>query len=111
MYVGGGAPAMALMRQLAPSFYDWMGRRFMYEAQMTARPLNADADMRDNLYGPKADGAERGRAANGSVVQTSLYTQTRLHPVLSWTLLGGAALLASRVALKRRTRRRLSWRI
>jgi short-subunit dehydrogenase len=105
MYVGGGAPAMALMRQLAPGLYDWLSRRFLYEAQMTDRPPNSDADMRDNLYAPKADGAERGRVTDGSVKETSLYTQMRLHPVLSWTLLGGAALVASRLASGRQTRR------
>jgi short-subunit dehydrogenase len=112
MYVGGGAPAMALLRRLAPGIYDGVSRRFMYEAQMTARAPDADADMRDNLYGPKADGAERGRVANGSVKETSLYTQIRLHPVLSWTLLGGAALLASRLVSERNRRtalRELPW--
>jgi hypothetical protein len=46
------------------------------------------------------------------VKETSLYTQIRLHPVLSWTLLGGAALLASRLVSERNRRtalRELRW--
>jgi NAD(P)-dependent dehydrogenase (short-subunit alcohol dehydrogenase family) len=108
IYVGGGGAALVMMRRLAPWLYDFVNRRFMYDLQMTDRPLNADSDTRDNLYAPKADGAERGRAAEGVARETSLYTQMQLHPWIAWTMLGGAFLLGRKLVENRR-QRRLAW--
>lgn len=89
--VGGGGMLIAAFGRLFPGLMDIAMERSMWREQKRAEP--ADPGHADNLWGPQADGRERGTHP-GLVRQSSYYTSAQLHP---WTttlmaVAGGAAL-------------------
>jgi short-subunit dehydrogenase len=89
--VGGGGMMIAALGKLFPGLMDVVMERTMWRQQKRAEL--ADPRHADNLYGPQADGRERGTHP-GLVRQSSYYTSAQLHP---WTttlmaVAGGAAL-------------------
>jgi NAD(P)-dependent dehydrogenase (short-subunit alcohol dehydrogenase family) len=98
IYVGGAGRIMVAVQKLLPDFYDWSARNAGYSAQKTSLPASAFPARRDNLYEPKADGSERGRASDGSARETSLYTELQLQSWLSNAVMA-AALVGAGLAL------------
>jgi NAD(P)-dependent dehydrogenase (short-subunit alcohol dehydrogenase family) len=101
--VGAGGWAISAMGALAPRLTDYMLEATGRLTQTSEHP--GRREMRDNLYGPRADGDERS-SLPGGVRRTSLFLETQLHPVATALALTGAgvalALLAGRGALRGR---------
>jgi short-subunit dehydrogenase len=101
--VGFGGWAVSAMGALAPRATDWIMEATGRITQTSDDP--GRREMRDNLYEPRRDGAERSSLPGGSR-KTSLFLEAQLHPVATALALTGAgvalALFASRGAARNR---------
>ena len=101
--VGAGGWAISAMGTLAPRLTDAVLEATGRWTQTSDHP--GRRGMRDNLYGPRQDGAERSSLPGGAR-RTSLFLEAQLNPVATALALTGAgvalALLAGRNALRDR---------
>jgi short-subunit dehydrogenase len=111
--VGGGGMVLSTLGRLFPGLMDLAMERSMWRQQKRAEP--ADPGHADNLYGPQADGRERGQHP-GLVRESSYYTSAQLHPFTTMLLAvaGGAAIAGTLGAISwmrrsRRSTRSWSW--
>lgn len=100
LYVGGVAPAMALLHSVVPGLYDQVALSFGYKSQFLDRPVDRSNPMRDNLFEPRQDGFVTSPTLDDRGMRFSLYTEIAKRPQLA---LAGAAALAAGVALLAQT--------
>jgi NAD(P)-dependent dehydrogenase (short-subunit alcohol dehydrogenase family) len=87
--VGLGGKMAPLMGRLFPRLTDRLMEAVGYWAQETSKP--GIAARRDNLYGPREDGAERSSLGYPVVLKSSPYLQAQMHPVATAAILGSLA--------------------
>ena len=85
-FIGGGARAVSLLGQLAPSLLDWISARFLVPAQFGTE----QATRTDNLHSGRSEARVRGDH-QGSIIRPSLYTKAARHPAITLTAAGAAA--------------------
>jgi short-subunit dehydrogenase len=98
--VGFGGKMAPLMGRLFPRLTDRLMEAVGYWAQETSNP--GIPTRRDNLYGPREDGAERSSLGYPIVLKSSPYLQAQMHPAATAAILGG---LAVGLAVATRARR------
>ena len=103
--VGAGGWLVGKLGQIAPALTDAAMKatgRFLQTSHDEGRPA-----MRDNLYRPRRDGAERSSLPNlvpgFGTRRTSLFLQMQMHPVATIAL--GTAATVALIAATRRSRR------
>jgi short-subunit dehydrogenase len=89
MFVGAAGKVISTMGQFAPRLADFVTERLFAGAQRTGRPPRPREEH--GLDRPSGRLEERGKYA-GHVLESSLYTQGSLHPVLAGTALLSAGL-------------------
>ncbi|HEX2055847.1 MAG TPA: SDR family oxidoreductase [Nitrospiraceae bacterium] len=92
MFVGGAGKAISAMGKYAPRLADFITEQLFAGRQRTGRPPRPLED--NGLDHPSGAIHERGRYSGRHVFETSLYTQSALHPVLA-----GAAFLGTGLAI------------
>jgi short-subunit dehydrogenase len=90
MFVGAAGKIISVMGKYAPRLADFVTERLFAGRQQTGRPPRPRED--NALDHPSGRLAERGRYG-GHVFETSLYTQSALHPVLAGAALVGTGLV------------------
>jgi short-subunit dehydrogenase len=98
VYAGGAAKALSLAGKYAPRLTDKAMEAFIFDAQEQDEPARARAD---GLYAASGELEERGGEAK-LVLESSLYTKTSLHPLLTGALLVVAGLAAAALLRARR---------
>jgi short-subunit dehydrogenase len=95
LIVGGGGKVMSSMSNI-PRLADKYMEATMFKQQRSDRP--ARGRLNNSLYTASRDLSERGRY-EGHVMESSLYTQASLHPVVtSAAVVAGVGLLVAAVA-------------
>ena len=90
IYVGGGSKGISVLGQNAPRATDKVMEWMMFDLQQSDRP--ARSRERHSLDKPSGRSAERGHY-DGHVAESSLYTKSSLHPLITGgLLLAGAGL-------------------
>lgn len=88
--VGFGGFAIAKFGQLFPRTTDWVMAKVMVRGQQTRQMY--EADRRDNLYEPRAEGQVEGRGGR-FIRRRSLFLEAQMHPWLAGLTLVALALL------------------
>jgi len=91
LYVGGGGKMLAAAGQHAPRLTDKLIEATMFSWQKSSQPKLEGGP--DSLYGPSADGEERG-GYTGHVAESSVYTKASVHPLIAASLLAGLGFAA-----------------
>ena len=102
IFVGSGAKLMSSLNKYAPSLADWVNKTFMTKMQMTDEPAR---HKEGSLHVPGTDGMIHGNH-KGHVMKTSLYTRASRHPVLTGTVVAGAAAAAVALMNRKKTKQR-----
>lgn len=84
VYVGGGSKGISVLGQYAPRATDKVMEWTMFDLQQSDRP--ARPRERHSLDKPSGRSGERGHY-DGHVAESSLYTKSSLHPVITGGLL------------------------
>lgn len=91
VYVGGGSKGISVLGQYAPRATDKVMEWTMFDLQQSDRP--ARPRERHSLDKPSGRSGERGRY-EGHVAESSLYTKSSFHPLITGGLLLAGAGLA-----------------
>ncbi len=89
LYVGGASKAISAAAALSPRLLDKVSERAFFRQQKTAQPARRDRD--GSLSRPSHDLAERGEY-DRHIFGSSVYTQARMHPLLTGATVVGAGL-------------------
>jgi NAD(P)-dependent dehydrogenase (short-subunit alcohol dehydrogenase family) len=91
LYVGGGGRMLVEAGHYAPRLTDKLIKATMFTGQESDR--QKPGGRQDSLYGPSADGEERG-GYPGHVAESSVYTKASVHPLIAGSLLAGLGFAA-----------------
>lgn len=92
LIVGSAGRFITMLGHQLPAFTDWAMKKLLFRMQKSGRPPRGG----DALYQPGRGGSEEGGYRDfGMVRQHSLYTQTKMHPVLSAAAVVGVGVLVA----------------
>jgi short-subunit dehydrogenase len=107
LFVGGAGKAFQVMEKYAPRLTDRMMEATLFRQQQSDEPSRPG--RRDALHLSGEGLRERG-GYEGHVAESSLYTQSKMHPVISTLVAAGAGLaLAATLLGPKRRNRAASW--
>lgn len=79
LYIGGAARAIGAAGEIFPRLSDWVGEKFMFQAQM--KEPSPRAPWPGHLYeGEPDEEPEREGQLDHHIMRSSLYTEARVHP-------------------------------
>jgi len=101
LVIGFGGQAISLFGQIAPRATDYIMEAIGRPSQTTLKPQ--PPERRDNLYEPRADGAERSAShPTGVYRRSSLLLEAQLHPVVTAAAVAAAHRRRSSASARRR---------